>query len=115
MPWDAHAFDDGIGEVCVEAHAGREGKWVVGGCSHEDAAEGCAEAGGRGDGRERHAGFGEDGRVNEDDVGHRDESGESGEDFRAPVGGVGGEGEVLLELLDERASGHFDCWIVHGV
>jgi hypothetical protein len=96
-PGDAHAFNDGVGEVGVEAHAGREGERVVGGRSHEDAAEGGAEAGGRGDGGEGHAGFGEDGRVDEDDVGHRDEGGEAGEDLGAPVGGVVGEAEVVLE------------------
>jgi hypothetical protein len=115
LPGDAHAFDDGVGEVGIEAHAGSEGEWVVGGCSHENAAEGRAEAGCGGDGGEWHAGFGEDGRVDEDDVGHRDEGGESGEDFGAPVGGVGGEGEVLLEIVDEGAIWRFDGWVVHGI
>jgi hypothetical protein len=30
LPGDAHAFDDGIGEVGVEPHAGREGQGIVG-------------------------------------------------------------------------------------
>jgi len=96
-PGDAHAFDDGIGEVGIEAHARCEGEWVVGGRSHEDAAEGGAEAGGGGDGGERHAGFREDGRVDEDDVGHRDEGGQASEDLGAPIGGVCSEAEVVLE------------------
>ncbi len=87
-----------IGEVSVEAHAGREGDGVVGECSHEDAAEGRAEAGGGGDGGDGHAGLAEDGRVHEDDVGHRDEGGEAGEDLGAPVGAVGGEAEELVEV-----------------
>src|SRR5271155_4821831 len=103
LPGDAHAFDDGVGEVGVETHAGRESQRVVGGCSHEDAAECGAEAGGGGDGGERHAGFGEDGRGDEDDVGHRDEGGQASEDLGAPVGGVGGEAEVVLET---GADGH---------
>ncbi len=97
LPGDAHAFDDGVGEVGVEAHAGGEGERVVGERSHEDAAEGRAEAGGGGDGGEGHAGFTEDGWVDEDDVGHRDEGGEAGEDLGAPVGGVVGEAEVVLQ------------------
>jgi len=94
-----HGFDDSVSKVGVEAHAGGEGEWVVGECSHENAAEGGAEAGGGGDGGEGHAGFREDGWIDEDDVGHRDEGGEAGEDFGAPVGGVGGESEVLGESL----------------
>ncbi len=70
---------------------------------HEDAAEGRAETGGGSDGGERHSGFGEDGRVDEDDVGHRDEGGEASEDFRSPVGGVSGETEVALQT---GADGH---------
>ena len=103
LPGDVHAFDDGVGEVGVETHAGCEGEWVVGGRSHEYAAEGRAEAGGGGDGGEGHSSFREDSRVNEDDVGHRDEGGESGEDLGAPVGVVGGEAEVVLET---GADGH---------
>ncbi len=70
---------------------GARASGIVGERSHEDAAEGRAEAGGGGDGGERHAGLGEDGRVHEDDVGHRDEGGEAGEDLGAPVGAVCGE------------------------
>ena len=103
LPGDTHSFDDSVGEVGVEAHAGREGERVVGERSHKYAAEGRAEAGGGGDGGEGHAGLAEDGGVHEDDVGHRDEGGEAGEDFGAPVGGVGGEAEVVLQA---GADGH---------
>jgi hypothetical protein len=98
LPGDVHGFDDGVGEVGVEAHAGCEGERVVGEGSHEDAAEGRAETGGGGDGGEGHAGLREDGRVDEDDVGHRDEGGEPGDNFGAPVGSAGGEAEVVLEI-----------------
>jgi hypothetical protein len=100
-----HAFDDGVGEVGVEAHAGCEGKRVVGERSHEDAAEGRAEAGCGSDCGEWHAGFGEDGWIDEDDVGHRDEGGEAGEDLGAPVGGVSGEAEVVLETGADGGQG----------
>ena len=86
LPGDVHALDDGVGEVGVEAHAGGEGEGVVGEGSHHDGAEGGAEAGGSGDGGEGHAGLGEDGGVHEDDVGHRDEGGEAGEELDAPGG-----------------------------
>ena len=59
------------------------------------------KAGGGGDGGERHAGFGEDGRVHEDDVGHRDEGGEASEDLGAPVGAEAGEAEVVFESVTD--------------
>ena len=102
LPWEAHAFDDGIGEVGVEAHTGREGDGIVGKTAHEDAAEGCAEAGGGGDGSDGHSCLREDGGVHEDDVGHRDEGGEAGEDFGAPVSAVCGELEVAFEAFARR-------------
>ena len=107
LPRDVHAFDDGIGEVGVEAHAGRESERVVGEGSHEDAAECGAEAGCGCDSGERHAGFGEDGRVDEDDVGHRDEGGEAREDLGAPVGAVGGEAEVVGKSLGDSLVNSF--------
>ncbi len=57
LPGDAHALDYGVGEVGVEAHAGGEGERVVGDGSHEDGAEGGAEAGGGGDGCDGHSGL----------------------------------------------------------
>ena len=105
LPGDAHAFDDGVSEVGVEAHAGGECQGVVGERSHEDAAEGRAEAGGGGDGGKRHAGFAEDGRVHEDDVGHRDEGGETGENLGLPVCAESCKAEVAFEA---KANGqHF--------
>jgi hypothetical protein len=97
LPGNTHAFNNSVGEVGVEAHARGEGERVVGKSSHENAAEGGAEAGGSGDCGEGHAGFGEDGWVDEDDVSHRDEGGEAGENLSAPIGGMGGEAEVMLK------------------
>jgi hypothetical protein len=102
LPGDAHALDDGVGEVGVEAHAGGESERVVGQRSHQDGAEGRAEAGGGGDGGQRHPGGGEDGWVDEDDVRHGDEGGEAGENLDAPGGVVGGEAEVLFESSEHR-------------
>ena len=103
LPRDAHSEDDGVGEVGVETHAGREGEGIVGERSHENAAEGRAETGGGCDGGERHAGFAEERRVHEDDVRHRDEGRKTCEDLCAPVSCVGGEAEVVLQA---SADGH---------
>ena len=78
--------------------------------THEDAAEGGAEAGGGGDGGERHSGLAEDGRVHEDDVGHRDEGGEPGEDLGAPVGAKVGKAEVSFQTGE-----HEGLWISQTV
>ncbi len=99
LPGDAHSFDDGVGEVGVEAHAGREGDGVVGEGSHEDAAEGRAEAGGDCDGGDGHSGFVKDGGVHEDDVGHRDECREAGQYLSAQGCVVRGEAEVVFQLF----------------
>ena len=105
LPGHAHALDDGVGEVGVEAHAGREGERIVGERAHQDGAEGRAEAGRGGDGGEGHAGLREDGGVDEDDVGHRDEGGEAGEDLGAPGGLVLGEFEVGFCAFDKAWAG----------
>ena len=97
LPGDAHALDDGVGEVGVEAHAGSERERVVGQRAHQDGAEGGAEAGGGGDGGQRHAGLREDGGVDEDDVRHGDEGGEAGEDLGAPRRVVGREAKVSFQ------------------
>lgn len=97
LPRDTHAFDNGIGEVGVETHTGGERERVVGDCAHEDAAEGGAEAGGRGNCADGHSCLTENGRVHEDDVGHRDEGGDAGEGFSTPIGAESGEAEVAFE------------------
>jgi hypothetical protein len=97
LPGDVHALDDGVSEVGVKAHTWRQGKRIVGQGSHHDGTESSAEAGAGGDGRERHAGLGQDRGVHEDDVGHRDEGGEAGEELDAPGGLVLGETEVRFE------------------
>ena len=102
LPGNAHSFNDGVGEVSIEAHAGGEGDGIVGESAHEDAAKGRAEAGRGGYGGQRHTGLRENGRVHEDDVGHRDEGGEAGEDLGTPVGSVAGELEVAFEAFARR-------------
>jgi hypothetical protein len=97
LPGNAHAFDDGVGEVGVETHAGREGQRVVGDGAHEDRTEGRAEAGGGCDGGDGHAGLREDGWVHEDDVRHRDEGGDAGEDLGAPISVESRKTEVAFE------------------
>ena len=102
LPRHAHAFDDRVGEVGVEAHAGCEGERVVSERAHHDGAEGGAEAGACRDRGEGHAGLREDGRVHEDDVRHRDEGGEAGEGFGSPVGVQLRKVKVVLQTAAHR-------------
>jgi hypothetical protein len=56
----------------------------------------------------------EDGRVHEDDVGHRDEGGKAGEEFGAPGGLVLGELEVGFEFGSHAVRTFKDAgfWVV---
>ena len=86
LPGDAAAEDDGVGEVGVERHAGSEGDGIVGPESHDERGDRGGNAGGEENALDGHAGFGEDARVDDDDVGHGHESGEAGEEFAADGG-----------------------------
>ena len=69
------------GEKRVDAHAGGEGDGVVGEERHDRGREGGGEGG---DGDERalvHAGVGQNGGVDGEDVGHRGERGKAGLEF----------------------------------
>ena len=58
LPGDVHLEADGVGEVGVEAHAGRERNGIARDDAHEDGAECRGKAGGGGDGGQGHAGGG---------------------------------------------------------
>ena len=102
LPGDVHLEADGVGEVGVEAHAGRERDGIARDDAHQDGAEGRGEAGGGGDGGEGHAGRRKDGRIDEHDVGHGEERGDAGEDLGAPVGSQMGKFKVGFQALEHR-------------
>ena len=82
LPGKLHAADHGEGEVGVEPHARRQRDRVVGQERHQQAADRRGDAGRDEHGAERHAGFAEDVRVDEDDVGHGQEGRDPGHDLR---------------------------------
>ncbi len=51
---------------------------------------------------QRNSGGGEDGRIDQDDVGHGEERGDAGENLGAPVGSQMGEFEIAFEMLEHR-------------
>ncbi len=93
LPADAHGRQ-AEGDEGVLAHVRRDGDRPVGVEAHEERAEGRGQ-----DGRHRarplrDAGEAEDGRVDDDDVGHRDEG-------RRPAQDLGPDGRPLLPELEE--------------
>ena len=106
LPGNVHLEDNGVGEVGVESHAGREGDGIAGDDAHEDAAECGRQAGGGGDGGERDSGFGENGGVHQDDVSHGDEGSDAGEELRTPVCIQTGEFKIAFESGAHGPSKH---------
>ncbi len=100
LPGDAAAENDGVGEVGVERHAGGESDGVVGPKAHDERGNRRGNAGGEEDTVHGHAGFGEDARVDHDDVGHGHEGGEAGEKFAADGGVIFLEMKNALEQAD---------------
>ena len=78
LPVAAELRHDGEGEIGVEPHAGRERDGVVGIEPHDGGARRGGEAGGDEHGAVVHARLLEHGRVDEHDVGHGEEGGETG-------------------------------------
>ncbi len=97
LPGVAHAQHHGVGEEGVEAHAWRQGDRVVGDQAHHRRTDGRRQAGGDEDRALVHAGFAEDARVDEEDVGHGQEGGDTGQDLGTHVGAVRLELEQLFQ------------------
>ncbi|MCY1520690.1 hypothetical protein D9M68_554730 [compost metagenome] len=101
LPAVVHGLDHGVGEEGVEAHARCKPHRPVGVQPHEEAAQRRGQAGGDEGGAVVDAGVGHDVRVDEDDVGHGDEGGQAGGQFRLHRGAVLAE----LEQAFEQAAG----------
>jgi hypothetical protein len=97
LPRHAHAQHHGVGEVGVQAHARRHADRVVGVQAHDDGAQRRREAGSDEYRVLGHAGIAEDGGVDENDISHRQEGGDPGNDFGTNSGAVIGELEILIE------------------
>jgi len=78
LPVAAQLGHDGEGEIGVEAHARGERDRIIGVKPHDERSRGGGEAGGDEHGAVVHPGFFQDRRVDEHDVGHGQEGGETG-------------------------------------
>ena len=101
LPRDPHPLHHRVREVGVEPHTGRQRDGVSGKASHEAAPHGRRDARGRRHRRQRHAGLMQDGGVDEDDVRHRHEGGEPGQNFGLPGGAEFLELEVVLQTMTQ--------------
>ena len=105
-PGDSQAFHHRVSEIRVQPHAWRERNGIPRQRAHQDAAEPRAQACRHHHGRYWHPRLMQDGWIHEDDVRHRDEGGEAGQNLGAPVRAELLEFEVPLEAPESRSGGH---------
>ena len=96
-PVHAHAFDDGKGKVGVQTHAWRKGDRVVADKTHHETADGGGDTGSHKYCAHIHAGFAQNQGVDDDDVTHGEEGGQTGHDFSADVGLIGTQVEQSFQ------------------
>ena len=87
-PQRRHAAER-VNEEEVLAHARRKGHRIVGDQAHEQRGKRPGQAGGRQDGAEIHSGLRKHSRLDEDDVRHRQESGDAANHLALEGGAVG--------------------------
>ena len=104
LPRNVHLDADGVGEVGVEAHARRQGDGIPRHNAHQDRAEGSRQARGRGGRRQRHARIRQNGRIDQHNVGHGQESRDAGKNLRAPVSPQVAKFEVRFNPLDHECT-----------
>ena len=96
-PRNVHAQANGISEVGIERHSGRERDGIVGVKAHDQRADRGREASGKNHALDRHPRLGQDLRIDDDDVGHRQESCKAAEKFLLHGGLVCSELEIAIE------------------
>ena len=96
-PGNVHAQANGIGKVGVERHSRRERNGIVGVKAHHQRADRGGKASGENHALDRHPRLGQDLRIDDDDVSHRQESGEAAEKFLLHGGLIFGELEIAIE------------------
>ena len=102
LPGDVHFEANCVGEVGVQAHPRSQSDGVPGHYAHEDGAEGRRQAGGGGDGGQRHPGGRQNRRIDQDNVGHGQKSGDAGQNLGAPVGSQAREFKITFESFEHR-------------
>ena len=93
---ETHAKADRVGEVGVQAHAGSQSHRVVREEAHDEGCEGGGESRGHKDRVLVHTRCREHARVHREDVGHREEGRDAGDDFGFDVGSMARKIEEVL-------------------
>ena len=96
-PRDVHAQAHRICEVGVERHSRRERDGIVGVKAHDQGADRGGQARGENHAFDRHPSLGENLRVDDDDVSHRQESREAAEKFLLYGSLIFSELEIAIE------------------
>ena len=99
LPAEAEAEAHGVGEERVEAHAGGLGVRHVGEQAHDQGADDGRDDGGQEHAAPRHTRLRQDLRVDDDDVSHREERGQAGQNLSRDGRAVFLQMEELLHLL----------------
>ena len=102
LPGNVHLEADGVSEVGVQAHARRQRDGIARHHAHENGAEGRGQAGGRGDRGQRHSGSGQDGRIDQHDIGHGQKRGDAGQNLGAPVGSQARKFKIGFKFFEHR-------------
>ena len=97
LPAIAHFADNGVGEEGIQTHARCQADWPVGVQTHQETADGRADAGGDKRGAMIDASRGHDVGVNEDDVSHGDESRQARQQLGFDCGAVFGQLEEAVK------------------
>ena len=114
FPGYAALLTDIVGEKRVEPHARRQGDGIIGEQPHQKGRERRRQTG-RADQRPEHdlrsggagsvhEGVGENGRVDEDDIGHRHKGGHAGEGFASERAALSGNTEKVIDPVTHAAS-----------
>ncbi len=97
MPGQAGRADHGEGEKRIQAHARRHADREVRRERHDQRSQRGGQAGGDEHRAGVHAGGREDLRIDEDDVGHRQEGGGAGQQLGADGGAVRAQAEQAID------------------
>ena len=95
LPREAEAEADGVGEERIQTHTGGLCVRHIGEQAHDKRADDGRDDGGQEHAAPRHTRLGQDLRVDDDDIGHGEERGQTGHDFS----GRGGAALLQMEKL----------------
>ncbi len=110
FPAMVHALDDAVGEKGIQPHSRCQSDGIIGVEAHDKCADGRCEAGGNEYGALVHSGVREDQWIDEYDVGHGQESRDTGDDFIADRRAVTFQVKIAFDHVRPRGCASFPDW-----